>query len=728
MRNFKKILWVTSILVSVMTSCTDYEKLEFEVEKPDSILSQELINEYDGLKTYLDTLTYPNFRLGADLNLSNYIDKALTYRLVNSNFNQVTFTEGVQHGDIVKEDGSFDFSGLESLFEITQSVGVSVFGKNLVSSNRQNANYLNSLLEDIVIENPVIPNSLDKSGLNDESFTNWEYNIGADVSIIDFNELKTIKMVSGANASNPQDLSLITPDIPVVQGHEYEIVMYVRSDSEGTGRIAFEGLSNNTPEIDWDESGVASANFSTDVKWKEIRFKVSDFTGNTIKLHLDFGYQPNTTYYINLGSLYVYDTDADVGSNAVWLEAECGKYGSDWVAYTSDPNANATPASGSTYLMVPDGTKPTGNQGGIPAQNINLEFVVSEAGSYSVYVRAAARDGSASSDSFYVTIDNGGWVDMNNRGINTVPFKWFKVNSYTLSKGSHTISAAMREDGCKIDKFYVALDGVAPQITDSNNTIIGGQADNCIETGFNLERTSSEKMAIVGEELDRWVSEIVAYSKNSVKAWNVVDEPMDDQNPYEVKSGLGMSPQLGEFYWQDYLGKDYGVMAFNKARENGNVDDLFFISDSRLATNLDKCKGLIQYVEYLETKGAQVDGIGSKMHLTINSDKAQIASMFQLLAATGKQISITDLYVQTLTDSPTEQELQDQANMYRDVVEAYIDNVPASLRYGITLRGIKDNPSNSSWLPGEKIGLWDVNYVRKPAYVGFSEGLKLLKN
>src|SRR5690606_34642134 len=192
-----------------------------------------------------------------------------------------------------------------------------------------------------------------------------------------------------------------------------------------------------------------------------------------------------------------------------------------------------------------------------------------------------------------------------------------------------------------------------------------------------------------------------------VKAWNVVDEPMDDQNPYEVKSGLGMSPQLGEFYWQDYLGKDYGVMAFNKARENGNVDDLFFISDSGLATNLDKCKGLIQYVEYLETKGAQVDGIGSKMHLTINSDKAQIASMFQLLAATGKQISITDLYVQTLTDSPTEQILVDQANMYRDVVQAYLDNVPASQRYGITVRGVKDNAADSSWLPGEDLGLWD---------------------
>ncbi|MGE5943051.1 MAG: endo-1,4-beta-xylanase [Flavobacteriales bacterium] len=721
MKNFRKILHVIVMLGAIVTSCTDYERPEFTVDKPESIASQELIDQYDGLKTYLDTIAYPNFKLGADLSLSNYTDKGLMYRLINSNFNEVTINEGVQHGDIVNADGSFDFSGLESLFDITQLNGMSVFGKNLISSNQQNADYLNGLLEPIIIENPVFPNSLNKTGLNDESFTNWEYNMGADVSVIDFNGLKTIKMVSGANASSPEDLTLTSPDIPVVQGHEYEIIMYVRSDSEGTGRISFEGLSNNTPEIDWDESGTASANFTTTVKWKKIRFKVSDFTGNSIKLHLDFGYQPNTTYYINLGSLYVYDTDATVGSNAVWLEAECGDYGSDWVAYTSDPNPDATPASEGTYLMVPDGTRGTGNEGGIPAQNINLEFIVSEAGSYSVYVRTSSLNGSYSSDSFFVTVDNGGWTNMNGR-VTTTPFKWFKINSYTLSKGSHVLNVAMREDGCKIDKFYVALDGVAPQITDSNNTIIGGQAENCNETGFNLERSSSEKTAVVEEELDRWVTEVVTYSKDYVKAWNVVDEPMDDQNPYEVKSGLGMSSQSGEFYWQDYLGKDYGVMAFKKARENGNAEDMLFISDSGLDTNLDKCRGLIQYVEYLETQGAQVDGIGAKMHLTIDSDKDDIASMLQLLVATGKKIAISEFYVQILTSTPTEEMLQEQANMYQDIIQIYLDNVPASQRYGIMVKGIKDNASNSSW------GLWDVDYIRKPAFASFAEGLKLLKN
>ncbi len=718
MRNLKKILLAASILVSVMTSCTDYEKLEFEVEKPDGIASQELINEYDGLKDYLDTVAYPNFRLGADLNLATYTDQALTYRLVNSNFNQITFTEGMQHGDIVKGDGSFDFSGLESLFQITQSIGMAVYGKDLVSNNRQNADYLNGLLENIIIENPVYPNSLSKIGLNDASFTNWVYTSGADMSVIDFNGLQTVKMVSAANASSSEDLRLTTPEINVVQGHEYEVIMFVRSDSDGTGRISFEGLANNTPEIDWDGSGTASNNFSTDVKWKKIQFRISDFTSDIIKLHLDFGYHPNTTYYINIGSLYVYDTQATVGSKNVWLEAECGNVGSLWNEYSDRPSA-----SGGKYIMIPD----TGTQNNDPGTkvggNITFDFNVSETGDYTLFVRSAADN--ASNDSFHVKVDDGGWTTVNGP-LNHVDFLWNQVVKWNLSSGSHKMTVAMREDGLRLDKFYITLDGDDPGATDANN--LGDEAFNCMETGFDLVRTPEEKTALVEEHLNSWITSVVSYSKDFVKTWNVVDEPMDDENPYEVKSGENIQHSEA-FYWQDYLGgKDYGVKAFQWARDNGNIGDLLFISDYGLDTNMDKCKGLIQYVEYLENQGAQVDGIGAKMHLTINSDKAQIASVFQLLAATGKQIAIADLYVQTLTDSPTEQTLVDQANMYHDAVQAYLDNVPTSQRYGITVRGIKDNASNSSWLPGDKLGLWDVNYVRKPAYAGFSESLKLLKN
>jgi GH35 family endo-1,4-beta-xylanase len=210
-----------------------------------------------------------------------------------------------------------------------------------------------------------------------------------------------------------------------------------------------------------------------------------------------------------------------------------------------------------------------------------------------------------------------------------------------------------------------------------------------------------------------------------VDAWDVVNEPMDDGNPYELKSGATDSDITGdEFYWQDYLGKDYAVIAFKLARQYGEPQDLLFINDYNLEYNLDKCIGLIEYIEYIESQGATVDGIGTQMHISIDSDRDKIAEMFQLLAETGKLIKVSELDVRTNVSEPTDEILQQQADMYRYVVEAYEEHVPQSQQYGITVWGITDSPDNANWLPGEFQGLWDVNLNRKPAYKSFAEALE----
>jgi endo-1,4-beta-xylanase len=213
----------------------------------------------------------------------------------------------------------------------------------------------------------------------------------------------------------------------------------------------------------------------------------------------------------------------------------------------------------------------------------------------------------------------------------------------------------------------------------------------------------------------------------NVKAWDVVNEPMDDGKPYELKTGVGrLNMAADEFYWQDYLGKDYAVEAFRLARKSGNSGDKLFINDYNLEYSIDKCKGLIQYVNYIESKGQKVDGIGTQVHITINSDKAKIETMFQLLAATGKLIKVSELDIAAgLT--PTESDLQMQADMYKFVVDMYTKYIPVNQRYGITVWGLTDSKTDSSWLPGQHQGLWDINFTRKPSYASFAEGFKSLK-
>ncbi|MCC4213626.1 endo-1,4-beta-xylanase [Leeuwenhoekiella parthenopeia] len=240
-----------------------------------------------------------------------------------------------------------------------------------------------------------------------------------------------------------------------------------------------------------------------------------------------------------------------------------------------------------------------------------------------------------------------------------------------------------------------------------------------------IERTPEEKRDTLTYHLDKWISGIMEVSKSNTHAWDVVNEPMDDGNPYELKTGIGKTKAADEFYWQDYLGKDYGVVAFKMAEMYGNPDDILFINDYNLEYNLDKCKGIIEYVKYIEEKGARVDGIGTQMHISLDSDKGKITEMFKLLAATGKMIKISelDIGVGVQTTEATEELYLAQEEMYRFVLEQYFTLVPQAQQYGITIWSPTDSPANSSWRAGEPIGLWTQGFTRKPAYRGVVEGL-----
>jgi len=215
---------------------------------------------------------------------------------------------------------------------------------------------------------------------------------------------------------------------------------------------------------------------------------------------------------------------------------------------------------------------------------------------------------------------------------------------------------------------------------------------------------------------------MVGHYKDDITAWDVVNEPMLESG--EVRDGNVSDPADDEFYWVKYLGKDYAVTAFNLARQNGNATDKLFINDYNLESNLTKCDGLIAYVQYIESKGAVVDGIGTQMHISATSDTLKIKEMFGKLAASGKLIKISELDVRLGTASPTAAQLEAQAEMYRFVLHAYSTLIPAAQQYGVTIWGISDNEQEHEyWLPDESPNLWDANYARKHAYKGAADGL-----
>jgi len=245
------------------------------------------------------------------------------------------------------------------------------------------------------------------------------------------------------------------------------------------------------------------------------------------------------------------------------------------------------------------------------------------------------------------------------------------------------------------------------------------------------EKTSAQKRDIITAEMERFIKGMLEVTQD-IKEWDVVNEPMDDGRPYELKTGIGREEiRDNEFFWQDYMGKDFAVKAVQFARQYGPPDIKLFINDYNLEYNLNKCRGIIEYVKYVESQGVFVDGIGTQMHISLDTNRSNIEEMYRLLAATGKLIKITELDIglgggsnPITTATATEEHYEKQKELYQFVVEKYLELIPSHQRYGITVWSPFDSPdTQGAWRRNQPIGLWNKDLKRKPAYAGFANGL-----
>ncbi|HVU54124.1 MAG TPA: endo-1,4-beta-xylanase [Puia sp.] len=250
--------------------------------------------------------------------------------------------------------------------------------------------------------------------------------------------------------------------------------------------------------------------------------------------------------------------------------------------------------------------------------------------------------------------------------------------------------------------------------------------DNIVVEDLTAEAANSTPTAVAGRVdsvVHLWINSTVSHYAGKIKAWDVVNELFADDGTIRVNATGD-----GVFVWAKYLGKDLGVKAFNYAHA-ADPTALLFINDYGLETNTQKLDSLIAYVQWLKGQGVQVDGIGTQMHIGINTPKTSVDYMFKKLAATGLKIRISELDVSA---NPTTLRgfvlspavLGYQRTTYQEVVSSYMQNVPAAQRYGITVWGV-DDPHSWKYKNGTDYPLlFDGEFKKKAAYDGFLQGLR----
>jgi endo-1,4-beta-xylanase len=221
---------------------------------------------------------------------------------------------------------------------------------------------------------------------------------------------------------------------------------------------------------------------------------------------------------------------------------------------------------------------------------------------------------------------------------------------------------------------------------------------------------------------------MVTRYKGKVTGWDVANEVVADGTG-ELRTSVNSPAGTDIFYWADHLGRNYIDSVFRWANA-ADPDAKLFINDYNLESDNRKLDSVIKIVNDLKNTGIPIHGIGTQMHISINTSDVGIDNMFQKLAATGLLINVSELDIRinpgnTPGFTATSALLDQQAQKYKYVAQSYFQYVPAAQRFGITVWNLTDA---DSWivLSGKQDfpTLFNSSYGKKSAYTGFLQGLK----
>ncbi len=731
MRHKINILGVSLMLLAMTSSCVDDTGLEYDVKKPESIKQVEYLNDYDALKTYVDRSAHPDFKLGAGVTVSEYNEQGLVYRVMNSNFDELTAGNAMKYASVVQDDGSMDFAQVIRFVSAANAANIDIYGHTLVWHAQQNKEYLESIIADQEIE-------------------------------IDPNDANTCLKASTPNANaNIWDwqLNYVLPT-PLNQGVEYTIKMSAKASAPYTvGFWRTNGSATDYgPDFSFGEDwGDVSVTFTPSMDVTTLQFCFGTFGGDLFFDDIVLTAAGSEENLVENGS---FDTDVLTGwEKPGWHAYEFSVVGvaagpaTWWTNLLNNGDLEGDDLSNFYATEATDGPKEatlgapgTGadgigraivvQSGDSPANDWDTQFFVKAPRAFEegekIRFRMRYRAEKEAGSSSQAHNEPGGYLHYQMVGTPTFTPEWKELD-YT-----GTINA--NQAGMNTIAFNLAIFGEA------NTYYFDDIYWEIEESGNKIPLTDEEKADTLTYALDNWISGMMEATDGYVTAWDVVNEPisgadMDGDGFYDLQSAENGDAETN-FYWQDYLGDNFVRVAVGLTREHGPENMKLFINDYNLESDWDdnkKLKSLINWIEEWEADGVTViDGIGTQMHVSYHlnpetqaSKEEHIVKMYELLAATGKLVKVTELDMglvdengdAVMTEDVTPEQHEVMAEYYNFIIRKYFEIIPANQRYGIAHWSPADSPSDSSWRGGEPIGLWTLDYSRKHPYAGFADGL-----
>ena len=707
--------YIISALVCpfVLGSCADWDDWKYDVEKPQTIAQYEYLNDYAPLKENLDRSAHPDFKVSGALGVDEFNQQGPLFRLAAHNFDEIVAGNAMKMASCVNDQGAMDFSKVSSFIAAAEDAGVSVYGHTLAWHAQQPKKWLEKLLADKELK--IDPNQktfkeLSRQTYQDGPFPYFQMGcapkvINGSMHFVPTGDWSQFFCMTGCS----------------MKAGNYVAVLHIKSTKEGMISLtAQNGWGGDAQNIT--KKFAVKAN-----EWVDAEVALDDIQGG----NYDFILKPET-----------FDGTLDLQSVTV------GQYESPAMEVEQEVK----------YQTYQDGPFPYFQMGCAPEViNGSMHFVPT--GDWSQFFCLA---GAALTPGDYA-------VDVEIKSTKAGNIKMTVQNGWGGDAESFTGSVLLKE-GWTTARFKMTLEQggnydfiLKPETFNATLDLKSVSVKKIVKMN-SIPLTPKEKSDTLTWAMNKWISGMMQATEGKVKAWDLINEAVAGEGNvngfYPLQTANENNPD--DFFWQDYFTPEmYGPIVEKAARdayaavEGTNPADLkLFVNDYNLESDGDnnqKVKSLVYWIGVWEKKGQElgyntkIDGIGSQMHIsyyenpqTLESKKKGIQNMLKIMAETGKLVRISELdmgYVDAEGNDVTTAQLEKlpieervakekaMAEYYKWIIEQYFAIVPTSQQYGICQWCLTDSPASSSWSGGLPVGLWNLNYQRKPAYGGFAEGL-----
>ena len=711
--------YIISALVCpfVLGSCADWDDWKYDVEKPQTIAQYEYLNDYAPLKENLDRSAHPDFKVSGALGVDEFNQQGPLFRLAAHNFDEIVAGNAMKMASCVNDQGAMDFSKVSSFVTSAEDAGVSVYGHTLAWHAQQPKKWLEKLLADKELK--IDPNQktfkeLSRQTYQDGPFPYFQMGcapkvINGSMHFVPTGDWSQFFCMTGCS----------------MKAGNYVAVLHIKSTKEGMISLtAQNGWGGDAQNIT--KKFAVKAN-----EWVDAEVALDDIQGG----NYDFILKPET-----------FDGTLDLQSVTV------GQYESPAMEVEQEVK----------YQTYQDGPFPYFQMGCAPEViNGSMHFVPT--GDWSQFFCLA---GAALTPGDYA-------VDVEIKSTKAGNIKMTVQNGWGGDAESFTGSVLLKE-GWTTARFKMTLEQggnydfiLKPETFNATLDLKSISVKKIVKMN-SIPLTPQEKSDTLTWAMNKWISGMMQATEGKVKSWDLINEAVAGEGNvngfYPLQTANENNPD--DFFWQDYFTPEmYGPIVEKAARdayaavEGTNPADLkLFVNDYNLESDGDnnqKVKSLVYWIGVWEKKGQElgyntkIDGIGSQMHIsyyenpqTLESKKKGIQNMLKIMAETGKLVRISELdmgYVDAEGNDVTTAQLEKlpidervakekaMAEYYKWIIDQYFAIVPTSQQYGICQWCLTDSPASSSWRGGQPVGLWNLNYQRKPAYGGFAEGLSEAK-